>query len=76
MPLFEYHCHECRKDAELLLRRHDEKPSCPHCGSPKMEKLLSAIGAPIISDQPRSQSRADGETCGRPQCGRGCMFDN
>jgi putative FmdB family regulatory protein len=76
MPLYEYHCEACEKDVELLLQRHDTSPRCPECGSKEMKKLLSIVGSPVIGERAGSRSNSDGETCGRPQCGRGCMFGN
>lgn len=76
MPLYEYHCEACKKDAELLVQRHDASPRCPECGSDRMKKLLSVVGSPVIGERSTSRSNSDGETCGRPQCARGCMFGN
>ena len=41
MPLFEYACRECSAEFELLVGVGD-KPSCPQCGTKKLEKLMSA----------------------------------
>jgi putative FmdB family regulatory protein len=73
MPLYEYHCNACECDSEVLVKNFDEKPDCPQCGSKKLTKLLSVIGAPVIGEG-HSASRPDGDTCGKPQCARGCMF--
>lgn len=44
MPLYDYTCTECRKPFEHLARRMDEPaPPCPHCGSKKTVKGLSAF---------------------------------
>jgi putative FmdB family regulatory protein len=40
MPLYSYHCQECDKDAELLVRS-SETPACPACGSQSLERLMS-----------------------------------
>jgi putative FmdB family regulatory protein len=76
MPLYEYQCQDCKKDVELLVQRHDDAPLCPVCGSKKMTKLLSVIGAPVVSQSTTPRARSDGETCGRPQCARGCALGN
>ncbi|MFZ4080313.1 MAG: FmdB family zinc ribbon protein [Pirellula sp.] len=75
MPLYEYRCKECDRESELLVRSLDSKPECPECGSARMEKLLSVIGAPVVgaSAKPRE---SDPGACGRSQCARGCMFGN
>lgn len=76
MPLYEYRCQECKKDVELLLQRYDDAPICPECGSKRMIKLLSVIGSPVTGDSGSQRSTSEDETCGRPQCARGCMFGN
>lgn len=40
MPIFDFHCASCDRTFELLVR--NEVPMCPHCGSQRLEKLLSA----------------------------------
>lgn len=45
MPLFSYHCPECEKDFELLLGRFDSEAECPLCGSDKIVRNPSRIGA-------------------------------
>jgi putative FmdB family regulatory protein len=66
MPLYEYACQECGETAELLVRSGSQ-PTCPKCGSSRLNKLLSIVAMP-----------ARGETCGgreeRPAgpCGSSC----
>jgi len=76
MPLYEYRCDDCKNEAELLVKNLESKPECPKCGSKSMSKLLSVIGAPVIGDSQSRVARSEGETCGRSQCARGCMFGN
>ncbi len=38
--LYSYHCKECDKDAELLVRLA-ETPACPVCASQELERLMS-----------------------------------
>ncbi len=76
MPLYEYHCQKCDSDVELLVRNDTEKPECPHCGSNKLEKQLSVAAAPVSGNANLPVSGpSEAPTCGRPQCGSGCMFD-
>ncbi len=75
MPLYEYHCKECNRESELLVKDLDTKPECPQCGSKRLEKLLSVIGSPVIGSSPRP-AESDSGTCGRSQCAQGCMFGN
>lgn len=43
MPLFEYRCEACSKRFSLLigLTAQSEPELCPHCGSPKVARLVS-----------------------------------
>jgi putative FmdB family regulatory protein len=45
MPLYDYQCAACAGTFELLTA-FDARPACPQCGSPNMERLLSAPAAP------------------------------
>lgn len=42
MPIYEYTCTACAHEFEELVFAQDELPSCPKCGSGKVEKLMSA----------------------------------
>lgn len=42
MPLFDYHCPQCRADFELLVRA-STVPTCPHCASTALLKRVSRI---------------------------------
>jgi putative FmdB family regulatory protein len=75
MPLYEYQCNDCHKVVEVLVRS-SEKPECPECGSVKLEKQLSIPASPSTGSSSLPVSDASQATCGRPQCGSGCMFDS
>lgn len=72
MPIYEYTCQGCHHDFELLVRG-DERPACPDCGSPKLEKRLSVPAAHTASSSclPISGPPSSGGGCGLPQCGQG-----
>lgn len=42
MPLYEYRCPKCADRFEELVF-NDALPSCPKCGCPKPERLLSCV---------------------------------
>lgn len=48
MPIYEYHCEDCRRRVSLLVRSiaHPGTPACPRCGGTKLERLMSrfAVG--------------------------------
>jgi putative FmdB family regulatory protein len=46
MPIYEFHCEKCEKDAEILIRSSDWKGTkCPHCGSTKLSKKFSTFAS-------------------------------
>ncbi|MFW6115014.1 MAG: FmdB family zinc ribbon protein [Thermodesulfobacteriota bacterium] len=42
MPIFEYHCHQCDKDFEILIIG-DGDVSCPECEGKNVSKLPSVF---------------------------------
>ncbi len=75
MPLYEYQCTQCNDVVEVLVRG-SEKPACPQCGSQQLDKQLSVPAAPSIQSSALPVCGTPAQTCGRPQCGTGCMFDS
>ena len=62
MPIYEYRCRECGETSEFLSGlKEGETISCRNCGSPNMERIMSAV-----SFFGRTAERALGYTC----CGR------
>lgn len=51
MPIYEYVCHDCEQNFDLLIMRRDEADSqiCPHCGSKQVQRKLSAFSSPVVS---------------------------
>jgi len=42
MPIYDYLCKECRNQFECLLLRTSAAATCPACGSPNLEQLVSS----------------------------------
>ena len=42
MPLFEFECQDCGKNSECLIIKSDDTPTCSHCGSQNLTKLMAA----------------------------------
>ncbi len=46
MPIYEFHCEQCNRDSEILVRSSDwSDTKCPHCGSSKLAKKFSTFAA-------------------------------
>lgn len=63
MPIYEYKCEDCGKLTEILQKgfKPENEIICPHCGSTKMQKLISSFGSVRMGG-----SSLKGTTC----CGR------
>lgn len=60
MPIYEYSCQECHgRSSFLILNPHQAVSSvCRHCGSSKLDRLLSRFSSPK-SEESRLESLAD-----------------
>lgn len=68
MPLFEFHCTDCRNNFELLVREKTVL-ACPSCHSTQLEKQLSvfAVGAKGSASPARMSGPAACGACGDPR---------
>jgi len=41
MPIYEFHCENCREDFEIMANKNDTHSSCPFCDSPKTTRIVS-----------------------------------
>ena len=66
MPIYEYHCEECKQDFEYLVFRNQEPEACPACKSQKVMKQMSACGFVCkgSSGETVSSSSSGGSSCG------------
>ncbi|MCY4114183.1 MAG: zinc ribbon domain-containing protein [Chloroflexi bacterium] len=64
MPVFDYRCHDCRRRSTKLFKTfaavHD--PPCPHCGSDRLERLLSRVA--IVRGSASDDSLGDDDFSG------------
>jgi putative FmdB family regulatory protein len=60
MPLYEYRCLDCKKRSTILVLSlaNPTAPTCRHCQSSKVERLLSGFASPK-SEEARLESLAD-----------------
>ncbi|MCU0600789.1 MAG: zinc ribbon domain-containing protein [Desulfobacterales bacterium] len=70
MPIYEFKCLKCGELVEMLFKSSSEtvEMKCAACGSPDMERVMSATNFSISggsgSPKPASQTR----TCGSGSC--------
>ena len=59
MPIFEFHCKQCRTDFKTLRRAEKlAEVTCPDCGTDRVARLLSVTAS--------ASSGQDVEACGVP----------
>ena len=65
MPIYEYHCADCRRSVSLLVMRISDPtpPRCPRCGGEALSRLMSRF-ATIRSEEDRLDSLADPSNLG------------
>jgi putative FmdB family regulatory protein len=65
VPIYEYHCADCRKRVSLLVRSisNPGTPVCPKCGGKHLERLMSRF-ARVRSEDDRLDALADPSSLG------------
>jgi len=63
MPIFEFSCNSCGKQAEVLVSGTSAKPACPDCGSSDLKKMLSVPSSLSGVSEARTAAPAAG-CCG------------
>ncbi len=60
MPIYEYRCQDCGRKSSVFVRRigMEVEPSCQHCGSRSMARLISPV-AVLRSDDEIFQGLAE-----------------
>ena len=61
MPIYEYHCHDCRRRVSLFFRSYSDikdEPSCPRCGGTHLTRLISRV-AIVRSEDSRLDDLSD-----------------
>ena len=66
MPIYEFHCDQCDRDSEILVRSAAWKGTkCPHCGSSKLDKKFSTFASAGAGESaPTKKPRSGGHGCG------------
>jgi putative FmdB family regulatory protein len=62
MPIYEYHCGECGERFELFVRSATRQaaPTCPKCGSLKVQKAISLFGVSATGGSNRTSAASCG----------------
>ncbi|MBK6854743.1 MAG: zinc ribbon domain-containing protein [Burkholderiales bacterium] len=75
MPIFEYTCHDCHAEFELLVRS-DTRLQCPSCQSAQLDKKLSVFATTASGGGQADASQAFGPcgSCGHPDGPGSCRM--
>jgi putative FmdB family regulatory protein len=59
MPVYEYRCNSCHSQYSSILsiKKSDDVPACPHCGSEDANKLISSV-AVVRSSRDKAEDRS------------------
>jgi putative FmdB family regulatory protein len=65
VPIYEYHCEDCRRRVSVLVRSisNPGTPTCPRCGGHRLERLMSRF-ARVRSEESRLDALADPSSFG------------
>jgi putative FmdB family regulatory protein len=70
MPIYEFHCEQCGRDSEILVRSAKwDGTKCPHCGSSKLDKKFSTFASAAAGENPAPRKSGGGHHCGGGACG-------
>jgi putative FmdB family regulatory protein len=70
MPIYEFHCEDCGRDSEVLVRSVKwEGTECPRCGSVRLAKKLSVFASSTGGESAQPECSGQPRSCGR--CGTG-----
>jgi putative FmdB family regulatory protein len=61
MPIYEYHCQDCRRRVSLFFRsfsKAEDEPTCPRCGGIHLDRIISRV-AVVRSEDSRLDDLAD-----------------
>jgi putative FmdB family regulatory protein len=72
MPIYEYHCQQCDKDFEQLVRTTRVKVKCPTCDGRRVRRKPSLFATSGSSETSSERSTRSGcESCSASSCA-GC----
>ena len=66
MPIYEYHCHDCKNNVSILFlsisEAENEESVCPECGKKNLERLVSGVS--VIKGRKEPQKPDSKKTMG------------
>ena len=68
MPIYEYRCNQCEVEFERYVQSTQAAVACPTCGSARVTRRLSVLGARSAGGTATAASAVGGGGC----CGGGC----
>ncbi|HXJ58426.1 MAG TPA: zinc ribbon domain-containing protein [Verrucomicrobiae bacterium] len=72
MPIYEFHCEQCGKDSEVLIRSSQwEGTPCPQCGSKRLKKQFSVFASGGTSTGGSGAASCSGQPSSCGLCGTG-----
>ncbi|MCZ7637815.1 MAG: zinc ribbon domain-containing protein [Verrucomicrobia bacterium] len=70
MPIYEFHCPDCERDSEVLVRSTEWAGTpCPHCGGTSLEKKWSVFASNASGGEEMPACAGNASSCCR--CGGG-----
>jgi len=70
MPIYEYTCQQCGKRSSALLQSYSSAdPACPHCGSRRLQRLISTFAT--VRSEGEDAGDAGGDDFGGGEFGGG-----
>ena len=72
MPIYEFHCDDCGRDSEVLVRSSRwEGTPCPQCGSTRLAKKFSTFAASVAGGGGNDAPACSGVPSSCGMCGTG-----
>jgi putative FmdB family regulatory protein len=72
MPIYEYHCTDCDRSFETLVRPGEVETECPDCHGPNIAREMSVFAAARGSDTSSPMNGCERGMGGGGCCGGAC----
>lgn len=68
MPIYEYHCADCDRSFETIVRPGEVERECPTCHGPNIEREMSVFASARGSDTAAPMGAGGGRAMGGGGC--------